>query len=249
MFTTVWFYIAIGLIMLSISMYIQYKKNKQLENAGVIPIINNRHFLGNVHKKQERSKYIDNNMSIILLEKITEINGTSERKDSKTTMKIYGELLRDSDNFKFIIANDLSSSASKDKITITAKDASNNSNLNVSTLDKDGYNKEFIISYERRRTAGSFIRLEISWVWPKMFDIKNDYITLSTCYSEITKKIKHTLIPHNKQTFDKISLWKYELSMRDALFVREISKQDGVFSYEIENPDKMMDYIICYETE
>ena len=164
--TNIWIWIAIVFIILAIILYRLSKRIKELENEGSIPKVNEI-LLGNVHLKQKRSKYVDNNMSITLLEKITEISGTDERKDSKTTIKIYGELLRDSDNFKFIIANDFSSSALKDKITITAKDSSNNSNLNIFTPDEDGYNKEFIISYEKRRTAGSFIALEISWIWPK----------------------------------------------------------------------------------
>ena len=245
--TNVWIWIAIVFIILAIILCILYKRIKVLENESSIPRLNGN-FLGHIHLKQKRSRYIDNNMSIISLEKITEISGDDGRKDSKATLKIYGELLRDTDNFKFVIANDFDSSALRDNITIMAKDISNDTNLNIFTPDKDGYNKEFIISYEKRRTAGSFISLEISWTWPKMFDIGSGYVTLSTCYSEVTKKIKHTLIPHEEQKLDKISLWKYKVSMKEPLFLREISKENGVFYYEIENPDKMTDYILCYKT-
>ncbi|MCL1943986.1 MAG: hypothetical protein FWF54_10630 [Candidatus Azobacteroides sp.] len=251
--TNVWTWVVIVFIILAIILYGLYKhiyrlnkRIQQLENEGIIPIIEGN-FMGGIHKKQERSKYINNNMSITLLEKITEISGFDECKASKTIMRIHGILSRDSDNFKFIISNDSISHSRSDKIDITAKDISDSTPtpLNISTSDESN-NKEYTVSYEKRKTAGSLIALEISWTWPKMFDIDGGYVTLSTCYSKTTKKIKHTFIPHKEQTFDEISLWQYKISKTPS-FLRKIAKEKDIFSYEIENPDEMTDYIIIYK--
>ena len=67
--TNVWIWIAIVFIILAVILCILYKRIKVLENESSIPRINGN-FLGHIHLKQKRSRYIDNNMSMLVIPRV-----------------------------------------------------------------------------------------------------------------------------------------------------------------------------------
>ena len=264
--TSTWFIISIIMIIIFIGFTHSWKKNKQLENeikeamirikqleqANKIPIFKNKFSLAFTHKKDELSRFINNNVAISLMEIANTTFGIKKnnRKDSKVVMRISGNILKDSYYFKFMIAGERY--VAKEKLGIKAIDIHNNKKelpIDIEDYGSNGEVKEFIISYGRQKKEGDVFCIEVSWVWPDMLDLDNDFITLPNFYASEVKKIKLSLTPDNSQNFNKVSIYEYNILMESPSFIVDVCKDEinNSFSFELENPHSNTDYIMYYK--
>lgn len=261
-----WFIISFVLITICIIFTYMWLKNKslekqireamerisRLERANKIPTFKDRYSMVYTHKKDELSKLINNRVRISLMEFTNKIcGGDSDQRDSEVKMLLTGTLLEDSYNFRFVITGEFYVSA--DDIHIKAIDLITNKDLKVNCVDHGCNNevKEFYVPYgEEMKKKDDTFAIEVSWIWPKMLNLKQDFITLPNFYSNNVDKIRLKFMKNAKQSFDFVSMYKYEITMESPLFLMNKTvegEHNDWFIFEQTNPDNNTDYIMYYE--
>lgn len=254
------FYITLLFLALSILLYFLHRKAekqrkiieeliiKNNENINKKNIANlNGHELTFTHLKSQLSELYNNPVELTLFSISNTIeNNAGDRKNSKVCMNLKGECTNTSLSFKFAITGHYLVKA--DDIKISAYDNATGKDLIVTAKHYGTKNevKEFTISYEEKNPKDAF-DLTIKWVWPKMLELNDDFITLPNFYSTSTTKIKLELILNRSQTCEIAKIYKYSTEMAKPLHICDIKKTNGSFVFELNNPDKNTDYILYYK--
>jgi hypothetical protein len=159
-------------------------------------------------------------------------------------MKLSGKILEDAYYFKFMIAGDNYNSINISVIDVLEK---KKLPVQIDKSSKDSPIKFFIVSYSQLKKSGEPWCLEISWLWEEMLEKDTGYIAMPNFYAKRVSMLRQIFIPCEEQTFDKVSIYKYNVNMEEPIFLFDVLKESECFKYEITNPDSYTDYLLYYE--
>lgn len=225
---------------------------ERLKNANEIPFFKGKYSMNLTHIQDNISKLINNNLKITLMSVHNIIaNSSSQRRDSEALMHIEGVTMEDSSFFRFMLTGESNTEASK--MNVKAKDILLNCNMHIE-IAEHGYNgtvKEFVLYYNDVKKKGETFCFEISWKWPKMLDIKEDFIAGSNFLSKNVGKLRLSLLRNRDQKFKTVAIYKYSVYMKtpEPITIVNIDPAKSIFTYEINNPSDNTEYLMYYNDE
>lgn len=261
-FSSSWFYLTIILLLVSVGFFYLFRKTEKQKQI-IEELINenqkqfnktqiaklNGHSLTFTHLKYQLSRLYNNHLNLSLLSITNTIeNNVSSRKDSKVMMELIGVCSEQSLCFKFAITGQSVVTAAN--LNLKAEDLIENCYLTVSAVDYGAKNdvREFTITYNQMKLAGSPIHLRIIWMWPEMLELEDDFITLPNFYSETTARIKMELKLHSSQKCEVANIYRYSPELPEPLHLCDVSKTtNNSFIFELTNPETDSDYILYYK--
>lgn len=261
LFSSYWFYLTVVLLLMAVGFFFLFRKtekqrliienlieeNKKQYNRTQIAKLHG-HSLTFTHLKYQLSRLYNNHLNLSLLSiKNTVENNLTPRKDSKVTMELIGVCTEHSLCFKFAITGQSVVTAAS--LYLEAYDLISGVKLTVSAVDYGAKNdvREFTITYKHPKPAGSPIHLSITWTWPEMLELEDDFITLPNFYSESTSNIKMELCLNSSQTCKVANVYKYAPELAEPIHLCDVSRTPAdTFVFELENPEKDTDYILYY---
>ncbi len=261
-FSSYWFYLTLILLLVSIGFFLLFRKTEKQKLIIESLIEENRrqynktqiaklhgHSLTFTHLKYQLSRLYNNHITLSLLSiKNTVENNPSPRKDSIVTMELIGVCTEHSLCFKFAITGQSVVTAAD--INLEAYDLIGGNKLTVSAVDFGSKNdvREFTITYKQPKSAGNPIHLKITWRWPEMLELEDDFITLPNFYSETTSNIKMELSLNPLQKCQVANVYKYAPELAEPIHLCDVSRTpSNTFVFELANPDKDSDYILYYK--